>query len=1093
MSLYAYLVRNPLVASISNHIDTYPSPINFSYLWGFGSLAGMALVIQIVSGVLLAMHYAPEVHLAFSSVEHIMRDVRGGVALRYIHANGASMFFIVVYIHMFRGLYYGSYMQPRSTLWYTGVLLFFLMMAAGFMGYVLPWGQMSFWGATVITNLFSAIPIVGNSIVQLLWGGFSVDNPTLNRFFSLHYLVPFLIAAAAVLHLILLHQPGGNNPLGVTSLYDRIPFYPYYYVKDLFGFVVFILFFSFFVIYAPNYLGHPDNYIEANPMVTPPHIVPEWYFLPFYAILRTIPDKLGGVLLMGLSILILTFLPALDTSAFRSTFFKPLNIWLFWFFFCNGISLGWIGQEIVESPFIEMSYFVTFFYFAYFLIFLPLTGFLENAVINSEVNYQNNSANNSSTVKNGKLTMRMANTFFFLPTLLTQIFMVPNVWRDYAMKSFNVDLNFITHSTAISNTNLIYVGLTTLALLILSIWLPKGVELTKALNKVVAFYLIVGFVTATDFVFLNEYGFNIEPIFPHVFNFFALFAAIVFIYSIVDRFFIAHSAAIEFPLIVFLIYFAVLLIIKTESFVDLVIALETVTLASYVLVAFDRWNRPGSMASIEYIIIGSLPTAFILISMGAMGAVAGGLYFADFERFVAYKYLTLVDLWKDRANWSPRWQFYMNWDVSNFIASLPPKDVINWLGIMWITPYGSWFYWQVFEFGFINIRTDGLWGSQMSQKGYYFHMKPYVHYVLIVTFFMLVNLLFKLTAAPFHFWAPTIYGKAPAAAASFLSIMTKVLVIGIFIRLCDSYWALLSEYIGPFFIFCGLFSIIAGMIGAFVEKTIKRFYVYSSMGHVGFMLVAIGLCSLQGFIASLHYLAIYVGSSYIMWLILMQIGRENVYLTNFKNIDTYMPLLGLMLSFMLFSMSGLPPLAGFFVKLDILYGMLKSSWFYVGMLMFVLTVATFFYYLRIIKIIFFDSISATEYNVNSKDSDISLVNRHPALVSFERTWTIIILFILLLFYMVIIQQPLLGIIKEGMERKELACSPGREFYPMEWNHLPEYLDSWKAAWKKNNINIFDFSRRYKVDLPDPMVYTGLNGQTVVLRDPFGYRDLKRYT
>jgi len=385
MSAYNLFLKNPLGAVLSNHIDGYPTPINLSYLWGFGSIAGIALVVQIISGVLLAMHYAPEVHLAFISVEHIMRDVKGGFALRYIHANGASMFFIIVYLHMFRGLYYGSYYQPRSLLWYSGILIFFLMMATGFMGYVLPWGQMSFWGATVITNLFSAIPGIGHSIVQLLWGGFSVDNPTLNRFFSLHYLLPFIIAAVALLHLILLHQHGSNNPLGISSVVDRIPFYPYFYVKDLFGFLVFVWVFSLFVIYAPNYLGHPDNYIEANPLVTPAHIVPEWYYLPFYAILRTVPDKLGGVLLMVIAIVILAVLPLVDTSAFRSNYFKPLNIWLFWYFFADSLVLGWIGQEIVESPFIETAYFVTSSYFLYFIPLLTVAGLLENAIISINV------------------------------------------------------------------------------------------------------------------------------------------------------------------------------------------------------------------------------------------------------------------------------------------------------------------------------------------------------------------------------------------------------------------------------------------------------------------------------------------------------------------------------------------------------------------------------------------------------------------------------------------------------------------------------------------------------------------------------------
>lgn len=381
MSTYASLVRHPLRSVVANHIDRYPTPANLSYLWGFGSLAGRALVIQIVTGVCLARHYAPEVHLAFASVEHIRRDVRGGAGLRYVHANGASRFFIIVYTHRFRGLYYGSYVQPRVHLWRSGVVVFVLRRAVGFRGYVLPWGQMSFWGATVITNLFSAIPGVGPSIVQLLWGGFSVDNPTLNRFFSLHYLVPFLIAGAVLLHLALLHIPGSNNPLGLVATVDRIPFYPYFYVKDLFGFVLFILFFSLFVVYAPNLLGHPDNYIEANPLVTPAHIVPEWYYLPFYAILRTVPDKLGGVLLRGGAIAILALLPIVDTSARRSHQFKPLHIALFWAFVANALCLGWIGQEIVETPFVERATFVALVYFAYFVPLLPLLGRLEMALL----------------------------------------------------------------------------------------------------------------------------------------------------------------------------------------------------------------------------------------------------------------------------------------------------------------------------------------------------------------------------------------------------------------------------------------------------------------------------------------------------------------------------------------------------------------------------------------------------------------------------------------------------------------------------------------------------------------------------------------
>lgn len=382
--VYSLLTKNPIIALLSNHLDNYPTPSNISYLWGFGSLAGFALVGQIITGVLLAMHYAPEIHLAFLSVEHIMRDVKGGFILRYIHSNGASMFFIVVFIHMFRGLYYGSYFQPRVILWYSGIIIFFLMMATGFMGYVLPWGQMSFWGATVITNLFSAIPGIGQSIVQLLWGGFSVDNPTLNRFFSLHFFLPFLIAAVAGLHLVLLHIPGSNNPLGISSVVDRIPFYPYLYVKDLFGFLIFVVIFSWFVVYNPNYMGHPDNYIEANPLVTPAHIVPEWYYLPFYAILRTIPDKLGGVVLMGVAIFIFAILPVVDISKFRSNIFKPLMQYFFWIFAGACVTLGWVGQEIVETPFVQISTFVTIIYFSFFIPLASITGLLEKLVFYSK-------------------------------------------------------------------------------------------------------------------------------------------------------------------------------------------------------------------------------------------------------------------------------------------------------------------------------------------------------------------------------------------------------------------------------------------------------------------------------------------------------------------------------------------------------------------------------------------------------------------------------------------------------------------------------------------------------------------------------------
>jgi len=369
--------KQTLVGILNNHIVDYPTPGNLSYFWSFGSLAGLCLIMQIITGILLAMHYTPHVDLAFASTEHIMRDVNNGWLLRYGHANGASMFFIIVYVHIARGLYYGSYMKPRHHLWGSGVLIFFLMMATGFMGYVLPWGQMSFWGVTVITNLFSAIPVVGPAIVEWLWGGFSVDNPTLNRFFSLHYLLPFIIAAVAGLHLVLLHQHGSNNPLGIDSSSYKISFYPYFYVKDLFSFLCFILFFSVFVYYYPNVLGHPDNYIQADPLKTPPHVVPEWYYLPFYAILRSIPDKLGGVVAMGGAVAMLATLPYVNTGEIRSSVFRPIYRILFWIFVVNVLSLTVIGQIPVKEPFVTIGQVCTLLYFGYFLS-LPLIAKLES-------------------------------------------------------------------------------------------------------------------------------------------------------------------------------------------------------------------------------------------------------------------------------------------------------------------------------------------------------------------------------------------------------------------------------------------------------------------------------------------------------------------------------------------------------------------------------------------------------------------------------------------------------------------------------------------------------------------------------------------
>jgi NADH/F420H2 dehydrogenase subunit C len=374
-------VNKPIFSVLNNHIIDYPTPLNISYLWGFGSLSGLILVVQILTGVFLAMHYTPHVELAFVSVEHIIRDVNNGWLIRYLHCNGASFFFIVVYIHMFRGLYYGSYTHPRELLWISGVVIFILIIATAFIGYVLPWGQISFWGATVITNLFSAIPVVGQPFVEWVWGGFSVDNPTLNRFFSLHYVLPFIIVALMITHLVLLHQDGSNNPLGVPGNKMIISFYPYFYVKDLFGFIFLMLIFSYFVFFSPNTLGHPDNYIRANPIATPAHIVPEWYFLPFYAILRSIPNKLGGVLAMFGAIVVLMLLPFINTSEIRSSSFRPLFRKFFWFFVVTCFILGWIGQNVVEYPYVEVGQICTVFYFFFLLVVIPFMGRFESYLL----------------------------------------------------------------------------------------------------------------------------------------------------------------------------------------------------------------------------------------------------------------------------------------------------------------------------------------------------------------------------------------------------------------------------------------------------------------------------------------------------------------------------------------------------------------------------------------------------------------------------------------------------------------------------------------------------------------------------------------
>ena len=372
--------RLPIFTAMNEAVGTeHPTPKNLNYWWNFGSLAGVVLVIMIITGIALAMNYTAHVDHAFDSVERIMRDVNGGWLIRYIHMNGASFFFIVVYIHMARNLYYGSYKAPRELLWILGVVIYLLMMATAFLGYTLPWGQMSFWGATVITNFFSVIPFVGEPIVSWLLGGYTVDNPTLNRFYALHYLLPFVIAGVILLHIVALHRFGSNNPLGIDikSDKDMIPFHPYYTIKDFFGLSVFLAIFCVFVFFVPNILGHPDNYVPADPLSTPAHIVPEWYLSPFYAILRAVPDKLLGVLAMFGAIGILFILPWLDRSPVRSAHFRPMYKVFYWLFIINMLALGYLGVQNPEGIYLILGRTCTAWYFIHFLIIIPLLNVIE--------------------------------------------------------------------------------------------------------------------------------------------------------------------------------------------------------------------------------------------------------------------------------------------------------------------------------------------------------------------------------------------------------------------------------------------------------------------------------------------------------------------------------------------------------------------------------------------------------------------------------------------------------------------------------------------------------------------------------------------
>lgn len=1127
------LVKNPLISTLFNHLVAYPTPTAITYLWGFGSLAGLVLVNQIVSGVLLAMHYVSEIHLAFSAVEHIMRDVVNGTALRYIHANGASFFFIVVYIHIFRGLYFGSYTLPRTLLWYSGVVIFILMMATAFLGYVLPWGQMSLWGATVITNLFSAIPQVGTSIVELLWGGFSVANPTLNRFFSLHYLLPFLIAAVVIVHLVLLHIPGSNNPLSLAANLDKIRFYPYFYVKDLFGLMILLLGFAFFVAFAPNYLGHPDNYIEANPLVTPAHIVPEWYFLPFYAILRTIPDKLGGVVLMFVAIIILLLLPILDLTPVKSNLFNALRKWSFWFFAFNGVVLGWVGQEIVESPFIETSTFVSLVYFLYFLAIKPINGAVEQIVTSIFFRIGGYTTSNSLSGRNFDLIAKYGEGKLDAKDLID--INNPEVIAA-AVKATNKGFLKFTSNwistwwdsffyTNVVVFQIVFVGL---FVLFLSFFFAKTGLFTKFLNRLSAFYLLFiavvfktsivpykfssnpealrGFVykqqldlewplTKLSAPFANvadyleayktllfklnfdvkfisdpndDFGYIFEKdwmkfynhhwneitetlvkgytgtfhsniLFREMFYFYILILFVLFFYGVSDRFFIRNSKESEFPILLFSLQISSIILLFSNTFLEFLLAIEIITLGSYVLTAYERTNRFSAYAGVQYFILGSLPSGLLFLSVALLYKIWGSITYNELswlttapvtsktfshDFYVSHLFEKLV-YWMTPYEYPfQHMRFYDDYNTFFFVKDLSVaqrlEDIVTQKNVAWrgkmvtsimgpnwiIDPYVWHKKFQVrlafdaymsytdtkslqFIDAFKNLYAD-LPDLELLIALTYNYSSVTIFAILLILF----NLFFKLTVSPFHFWAPSVYGKAPLASVTFLSIFSKCVVIFVLFKLLFFVFAGYKMFVIPFIIFCSLLTVLSGMIGAFSENVIKRFFVYSSMGHVTYMLVALAISTFEGVSSSFQYLPIYIITSFVMWFVVLQMGRTKNHIAHFSILKVKDPILGLYFAALIFSMSGIPPLGGFFIKLDVLYALMDSSRFFITFVLLLATVPTFFYYLRVLKVMYFDRLKRLNTLPRTK------------VIGEERLWLIVILTSFLVFYLFFVEKSL---------------------------------------------------------------------------------------